>query len=234
MLERKHTSESLTFGDLSQVQIDSNLNLFKSVIESLTDTSKSNALMTFINALGETLALSPASSKLEYHSCYPGGFIEHSLRVLEFAAQELNMTLSGKTRYYNEVNIDSLKIASLFHDIGKVAFIDSDDKVYPYYVVNESDSTFYAKKIGKLYEVNPLLKDVHMSVPHRGLYMLQRFGVRLTHEEFLAILLHDGPYEKMNDYYSMKELDIVVLVHHADLLATRYEKDLYLAGKTAS
>lgn len=73
-----------------------------------------------------------------------------------------------------------------------------------------------------------------MSVPHRGLYMLQRFGVRLTHEEFLAILLHDGPYEKMNDYYSMKELDIVVLAHHVDLLATRYEKDLYLAGKTAS
>lgn len=161
MLERKHTSESLTFGDLSQTQIDSNLNLFKSVIESLTDVSKSSALMTFIDALGETLALAPASSKLEYHSCYPGGFIEHSLRVLEFAAQELNMTLSGKTRYYNEVNIDSLKIASLFHDIGKVAFIDSDDKVYPYYVVNESDLSFYAKKFGKLYEVNPLLKDVH-------------------------------------------------------------------------
>jgi hypothetical protein len=85
--------------------------------------ARSEACLTMIDALGERLATCPASSKVSYHNAFPGGLIDHSLRVLSTASKLC------KTFNYN-LPKESLVIACLFHDIGKVGD-DVDDFYLP-------------------------------------------------------------------------------------------------------
>lgn len=58
----------------------------------------------------------PASTK--FHGNYPGGLVEHSLHVLEFALTNFNWALKYKPELANLKQ--SVIISSLFHDVCKV------------------------------------------------------------------------------------------------------------------
>ena len=56
------------------------------------------------------------------------------------------------------------------------------------------------------------------------MYLLQQFGVKLSEEEFVAVLAHDGPYTDESRSYMFKEPVLASIVHVADLIATKQEK----------
>ena len=69
-----------------------------------------------------------------------------------------------------------------------------------------------------------------MKVPDRSIYMLQKFGIEISENEFLAIKLHDGLYSKGNEGYFMGtgpefelKTTLPILLHHADHLASLVE-----------
>ena len=89
-----------------------------------------------------------------------------------------------------------------------------------YYLEQQSD---WHRERGMLYTYN---RDIqYMTSAQRGLYLMQYFGVHLTSDEYLAILLNDGMYTDDNKAYGMKEPTLAVLVHHADRMACQFEKN---------
>lgn len=151
----------------------------------------------------------PASSRVEYHSCFPGGLAAHSLNVVA-NLKKLAVALAPD-RY----PIETIIFVGLFHDLGKVG-----DGKEEFYIPNPSD---WHREKGMLYETN---KDcVYMPTSERGLYILQKAGIELTSDEYLAIRLNDGMYDDTNKNYRQKEPELALLVHWADMWACKMEKE---------
>jgi hypothetical protein len=191
--------------EISPEKITENFEKLESLCKRLGDRSEN--VLKMVEHLGERLALCPASARVEHHSCFPGGLVDHSLRVL---------TNAGKLAKAHgcDFPLESLIISCLFHDLGKVGDENED-----YYVVQKSD---WHRDKGVLYDYND--KIPYMSVPHRSVYLLQKFDVKLTQDEFLAILLNDGQYIEANKPYAMREPLLSMIVHQADAFSTMWEK----------
>lgn len=192
---------------LTPEQITENFEKYRSLCEKLGD--RSEAALAMIDALGERLALCPASARKDYHAAYPGGLVDHSLRVLTNA-------LKLCKAFGWEIPKESMIIGALFHDLGKVGDHEND-----YYLPQDSD--WHRDKIGEMYKHN---RDIqYMTVPHRGVWLCQHFGLRLSQDEFLAIMLNDGQYAPENAPYKLKEPRLADVVHAADLISTKQEKE---------
>lgn len=192
---------------LTAEQIQENFNKYRSLCEKIVD--RSPAALAMVDGLGERLAVCPASGKKDYHRCTPGGLVEHSLRVLQNA-----MTLSRAFGW--QIPRSSLIIGALFHDLGKVGNHESD-----YYIPAEG---WRAEKLGELYTYNKEIQ--YMTVPLRGLFLCQHYGLKLTEAETLAIFLNDGQYAPENAPYKLKEPMLADVVHMSDLIATKQEKGM--------
>lgn len=169
---------------------------------------RGQAIALMLDVIGAELSTAPASSRRDFHNSFPGGLVEHSLRVMKNAA-----------RYSSAMSIpvsrESLIVATLFHDLGKIG-----DGVEPHYV--SQDDQWRRDKLGELYAHNPRIQ--HMSTGLRGLFVLQRYGVKLEQDEYLAIYLNDGWVLPENKQYCLKEPPLVHVVQTADYLATLQEK----------
>lgn len=192
---------------LSPEEIAANFDKFRSLCEKLGD--RSPAALALVDHLGERLALCPASGRKEFHAAHPGGLVDHSLRVLSYSIKLC------KTFCW-EVPKDSLIIGALFHDLGKVGDHNCD-----YYIPQDSD--WHREKLGEMYKHNKEM--LYMTVPDRGVWLCQHFGLKLTQDEWLAIKLNDGQYIQENAPYKMKEPLLADIVHQADVIATKEEKD---------
>lgn len=193
---------------LTPEEIEANWKKMLLLLEKCGD--RTPQLLEMVEALGERLALCPASGKKDFHNAFPGGLVDHSLRVLGNA-----MRLSSAFGW--KIPRDSLIIACLFHDLGKVGDHEHD------YYVPQTDQ-WRVDKLGEEYTFNKELK--FMTVPDRGVFLCQHFGIKLAHDEMLAILLNDGQYADDNAPYKMKEPMLADVVHMADLISTKQEKNL--------
>lgn len=196
---------------LTPEEITANFDKFRSLCEKLGD--RSEAALAMVDAFGEQLALCPASSRKEFHAAYPGGLVEHSLRVLSNAMK--------LTKAYGwQVSKESLIISCLFHDIGKVGLANDDGTVTDYYVPQDSD--WHREKLGEFYKHNKEMQ--YMSTPQRSVHMCQAFGLKLKMDEYLSILLNDGFVLDENKPYCLKTSPLVFTTMTADYISTMQEK----------
>jgi hypothetical protein len=194
--------------ELTPEQIAENFEKYRGFMEKLGD--RSDAALALVDGLGERLALCPASSRKEYHHAIPGGLVDHSLRVLSNALKLVKA-------FGWDVPKDSLIIGCLLHDLGKVGDHEQD------YYIPQTDG-WRVEKMGEIYKHNRDMQ--YMTVPDRGVWLCQHYGLRLTQPEFMAILLNDGQYADENAPYKMKEPLLVDIVHIADYISTKQEKNL--------
>jgi hypothetical protein len=173
-----------------------------------SEPRRTQVLEMLAGDFGNEYFTAPASSNVNFHLCEVGGLARHSLNVVSNLLQ-LSM-IFAKGRWSRE----KLIFCGLFHDLGKAG-----DGERPYYVSTKEE---WKLKRGSLYDINKPC--VAMPTSERGLYVLQRHGVTLDHEEYLAIRLNDGQYAEENRWYSMKEPELALLVHMADLWSTKMEK----------
>jgi len=192
--------------ELTPEEIEANWTKYRTMLEKLG--SRTETALTMVTALEERLCLAPASGRTDYHNAFPGGLVDHSLRVLGNAAK-LCKTFGW------DVPKDSLILACLFHDLGKVGDVEND-----YYV--PQDEQWRIDKYGALYKINMEMQ--YMAVPQRSLFLCQHFGLKLTQDETLAILLHDGQYVEANKDYCFKEPLLADIVALADVIACKQEK----------
>lgn len=194
--------------DLTPELIEQNYNKFVSFAMK-TGEHRIDALKMFFAHFEERLALCPASSRTYYHLAVPGGLVDHSLRVMKNCNRLMQV--------YKE-NVDfsqeEMIMSCLFHDIGKLGDVDNER-----YVAQTND---WKVKQGQVYDYNPLLK--YMTTSQMGLFLMQHFEIKLSYNEYMSILLNDGPIVEENRTYAMKEPLLAILVHQADRMACEQEK----------
>jgi hypothetical protein len=206
--------------NLTAEQIQNNWNVFLGIIEEHISSPRKEKLLEFYDQYTERIMLMPAAHKKEYHNAFPGGYVEHVIRVVRCALKqhqlwaEENADVSGYT-------IEELVFAALNHDLGKMG--DEEHESY----IPQTDQ-WRKDKLGEDYMFNTKLP--FASVPDRGLFMLQSHGIQYTFNEMLAIQTHDGLYDEANKKYLMTYLPeqkprtcLPFVLHFADMMAARIE-----------
>jgi hypothetical protein len=187
---------------------------------------RADVLNTMYDALEDRMMIMPASSIDHYHNAFDGGYVDHVLRVMDCASTlystwgELGASLDGFTK-------EELMFAAMHHDLGKVGFPHTGGEIY---VPNESE--WHRKNQGKIYTHNS--NNPFTMVPDLGLWILQKFNVSVTWNEYQGIRIHDGLYDEANKPYfisrnaeSKLRTNLPMILHHADLLAARIEYEMW-------
>jgi hypothetical protein len=159
-----------------------------------------NEFMTF---LGEEFIKAPASTLESLHNSFEGGLIDHLLRVASYAIK-FNDALPENER----VDKNSLLKVCLLHQIGKAN------------LYTPCTSDWHRKNQGKMYEFNEKLTS--MRVSERSAYYALSHGIKLTEEEYAAILFFDKTDDKMAEYHNSTLGD---LLKTGNLFAIKNEKN---------
>lgn len=205
---------------LTAEQIQENWGHFLQNIQDYIASPRREKLLEFYNRFEERFILMPASHKVAYHNCFPGGYIDHVNRVVE-ASHRLYDVWEQMGTDMTTFTKEELIFSAINHDLGK--FGTETEASYL-----EQTDAWRRDKLNETYMFNNTLE--FMSVPDRSLYLLQTNGIEYSKNEFLAIKLHDGIYEEANKPYLMGYLpeqkprtSLIFIIHQADLLAARVE-----------
>ena len=193
-------------------------------------TNRKEAVKIMISYIGDEYVMAPASSKTWYHSAFPGGYVDHVNRVVEYAVKQMRLykEMGGEIDFTEE----ELVFAALFHDLGKLG--DGDQPNY----ITQTDK-WRQDKLSEMYTYNPNLD--FMLIPDRSLFILQKFGIPVSQKEWLGIRLHDGVFDKANEAYffsnvesSRQKTSIISVLHTADFLASKVEYDIWKSNSGSS
>ena len=186
-------------------------------------TDRKNDVNSMLEKLSDIYVMAPASSKTWYHNAFPGGYVDHVNRVVEFAIKQkkLYQEMGGNIDFTDE----QLVFSALFHDLGKIG-----DGEQPNYI--PQTDKWRQDKLSEMYTYNPDLQ--FMLIPDRSLFILQKFGIKVDQKEFLGIRCHDGVFDKANEAYffsnvesSRQKTSIISILHTADFLASKVEYDMW-------
>ncbi len=184
-----------------QSKIEDAIILFDKLVDTLPEDRKVKVKELFNGPFADAFYCAPASSRDEYHYCHPGGLLLHSLGVMSYLKKLA--PVAGL-----DVPEETLTFLGLFHDLGKAG--DGDNECF-----TPKDSTWHRNQ-GIFYEFN---KDcLNMPTQERTLYLIQKAGVELTSDEFIAIRLCEADSSVL-DYYKYKEPKLALLLNLANRLA---------------
>lgn len=192
---------------------------YEKFMEYINADPRAEQLNKMYDVLQDQLTTAPASGRTYYHNAFPGGYLDHILRVTDTALKLAGLfkTMEGDVNFTKQ----ELIFAALHHDLGKLGTEDG-----PYYVEQDSD---WHRKRGELYKHNDNIQ--YMKAPERGLMMLQKYGVQITQNEWLAIKLSDGIYDEGNKSYLMNyspysmKTNLPYIIHWADHMSSTVERD---------
>ena len=205
---------------LTAEEIQNNWIDLEETIKVYISEPRRSQLLDFYSQYSDRIMMMPASHKKEYHNAFPGGYVDHVLRVIDCALKlsdvwaEMGVDNSTYTK-------EELVFAALNHDLGKLG--DNEHESY----IPQTDQ-WRKDKLGEDYTFNNKL--AFASVPDRGLFLLQQHGIKYTFNEMITIQTHDGLYDEGNKKYLMSwspeqkpRTALPFIVHQADLMAARIE-----------
>ena len=205
---------------LTAEQIQSNWNELMSIIENNISSPRKEKLIEFYQQYEDRIILMPAAHKKEYHNAFPGGYVEHVLRVIRCAKKQSRLW-DSEGADMSTFTDEELIFSALNHDLGKMG--DENQESY----IPQTDN-WRREKLGEDYMFNT--KVPFASVPDRGLFMLQSHGIPYTFNEMIAIQTHDGLYDEANKKYLISYMpeqkprtSLPFILHQADLMAARIE-----------
>jgi len=170
----------------------------------------------------ERVLFAPGSSYNYFHNAIVGGYVDHVLRVIDFAKKEYDH-FKALGLYTDNFTVEELLFAAMHHDLGKLGYPGQGKE---HYVPCKSD--WHIKNQGKIYEKNENIPN--MPIQDTSLFLLQTYGIPLTFNEYFAIKTHDGLYDDTNKPFLVswnisgkQRSNISNILHNADMAAARYE-----------
>ena len=153
----------------------------------------------------ERMGFFQAPCSTSNHLNIPGGLAIHSMNVYNIMCQ-LNKSMKV------DIDEESIIICALLHDLGKMG--DHGKQNYVENILKSGE-----RSESKPYITNPNF----LYIPHevRSVVIAQRYII-LTEEEEHAIYYHNGKYTHTG--YDLKETPLQMLLHFADLWASRFEE----------
>jgi len=208
---------------LSAEQIQENWKTFLLNIESYISSPRKEKLLSFYKKYESRIMMMPASHKKEYHSAFPGGYVDHVNRVVE-ASLKINDVWKEFGMDTSTFTIEELIFSAINHDLGKMG----DDQHESY--LPQTDK-WRREKLGEDYMHNKAI--AFSAVPDRGLFLLQDNDIKYTFNEMVAIQTHDGLYDPANEKYlksfmpeTKPRTSLPFILHQADMLAARIEFEI--------
>lgn len=138
------------------------------------------------------------------HLACKGGLAEHSLNVYQAANRTVFVM-------YPEMNEQSLIIACLLHDLGKMGQFDKQGYVENILASGKQSAT-------KPYAQNKELLQIDHEI--RSIQIASKF-IDLTEEESFAILYHNGLYVPLGRTLNGNETPLQMILHFADMWCSR-------------
>ena len=185
----------------------------KDTIKELLLSTRRKGIANLVNHM-EEYGFFNAPCSGAHHLAVRGGLAEHSLNVYKIASDLQKCFGSEEPK-------DSIIICSLLHDIGKMGQFDK-----PNYVpnmlkgratkANPNPEPYQSDK--KPFVTNPEL--LYMDHEVRALSIISKY-IDLTEEEQTAILWHNGLYGSFKYQIPSKETPLYMIVHFADMWASR-------------
>ena len=208
---------------LSAEQIQANWIEFTTNIEMYITGDRKQRLLDFYSKYEDRIILMPAAHKKEYHSAFPGGYVDHVNRVVK-ASLSMSAVWEGFGCDMTTFTQEELVFSAINHDIGKMG--DSEHEAY----IPQTDK-WRQDKLGEDYMFNKKL--AFAAVPDRGLFLLQEHDIKYTFNEMLAIQTHDGLYDSANEKYlkgfmpeQKPRTSLPFILHQADMMAARIEFEI--------
>ena len=208
---------------LTAEQIQANWIEFNINIDTYITGDRKQLLLDFYSKFEDRVILMPAAHKKEYHSAFPGGYVDHVNRVVKGALAMTDVWASfgcDMTTFTQE----ELVFSAINHDLGKMGS-DTEEAYVP-----QTDK-WRKEKLGEDYMFNKALP--FASVPDRGLFLLQQHDIKYTFNEMIAIQTHDGLYDSANEKYlkgymveQKPRTSLPFILHQADMMAARIEFEI--------
>ncbi len=104
---------------LTAEQIVENWDMFLNIIETYITGERKVKLLSFYKKYEDRITMMPAAHKKEYHNAFPGGYVEHVLRVVDCALKlnDLWIEMGADDSSYTK---EELVFSALNHDLGKM------------------------------------------------------------------------------------------------------------------
>lgn len=215
---------------LTPEQLKANYDALIAIIEENIESPRKEQLIELYDSVAEHMIMAPASGVKYFHLAFAGGYCIHVKNVVDAAlmVSKVFKQMGGEIDFTKE----ELVFSALNHDLGKVG-----DGEKPYYVWNESE--WHRKNQEREYNNNPEL--VNMSVTDRALWLLQKYQIPVTMNEWIAIKCSDGMYDETNKGYlaspkkeKQPRTNLINIVHWADAIACRSEYSKYVYDDLSS
>jgi hypothetical protein len=213
--------------NLTEEQLLQNWKDLITIIDDNFEGDRKEKLKAMYESFRERMMFSPASGNINYHNAFIGGYVEHVLRVVK-CAKHTYMLWKSMGSDCNGYTMEELMFAALNHDLGKYGDLKND-----LYVPNPSE--WHRKNQGSIWNLNSELN--WMPVQHRSLWLLQNFGIKISENEMIAIMVHDGLYDEANiQYYKHYnsernfKTNMPLVLHQADLMASKIESEINKVG----
>ena len=204
-------------------QIKANYDKLISIIDENFEDEQLDNIKSLFNHFEDRVIEAPASGRPSYHNCFVGGWLDHTLRVIE--------TSLKMREHFIELGVEvtatenDVVLAAMFHDLGKLG-----DLSHPYYKYQTDE--WRRNKLQEWYTYNPGLES--MSVTDRTLWLLQHFNIKISEEVWKAIKMSDGMFDKGNEDLYRRSTDsrnvLHYIVHFGDWMSTVAEKQHYIQG----
>jgi len=208
---------------LTANQIQENWEEFMGNIDTHISSPRKEKLIEFYEKYQERISLMPAAHKKEYHSAFPGGYVDHVNRVVR-GALSMSSVWESFDCDMTTFTTEELIFSAINHDLGKMG--DSEHESY----IPQTDK-WRRDKLGEDYMFNKKL--AFAGVPDRGLFLLQEHDIKYTFNEMIAIQTHDGLYDSANEKYLKGYLveqkprtSLPFILHQADMMAARIEWEI--------
>jgi hypothetical protein len=183
---------------MSESEIFDNFEKFKKLL--LKVESRRGSLEVLLDTYGDRIATAPGHDRNNKHAAVPGGLVKRSLQTFANAREICRLPAFSE----KEIDIESVIVVSLLHDIGRIG-----DDIGDYYL--PQTSSWHLER-GINYVYNPDIR--RMTHPHRGLYLLQSAGVKLTQDEWMAIVSQPTAFEE-GKFYVGHEIPLMALLQTA-------------------
>ena len=206
---------------LEAEKIKQNWETYRDRVNTMFPTRK-DQLNKMYDEFEDRMAMMPASSVAHFHNAFAGGYIDHILRVLDCtqtlyeAWSSMGSDMSGYTK-------EEMMFAAMHHDLGKCGFPGDGNEVYQ---IETSD--WHRKNMGRMYKHNENIP--FTMVPDLSIFLLHKYNVSMSWNEYQAIKIHDGMYDDSNKPYFIArsaqaklKTNLPLLLHHADHMASQIE-----------
>jgi len=158
--------------------------------------------------LGASFIEAPASTSTKTYNAFKGGLIDHVLRVTKYA-----VTLNESLPEEMQVDKNSLVKVCCLHQIGKV------------HLFTDNPSQWHKDNLGKMYEFNNDLTS--MTVGERSAFYCMKYDIKLTDEEFQAIVNYSkiDENDKQSKWYTATTGKLLRIANEMAIMESKFKYD---------